>query len=346
MTSEMLSGSLKYLRRPLEANVTQGQRVLIVTDFSQDARVWQAAMLILNDIGADAAVALFDARPADYYDPPLTICRAMLQADINVLLTSTGMLHSGAAMAAMAAGIPTVCMDGGMTWEMFQGGAVEADYHEILKLKHYVGERVFGREADEVRVTTQYGTNVTYSVKGRIFIPALPHPDLDPFVAYRRSDEGRTGSVLYTALFPSGEFNVPPIEGSANGVVVIDLTMHHVGRVRQPIVLKVDGGRITAISGGPEARELEAYLAKYGDDNAYMFPTEASVGINRAARVTGIQREDKNIFGSMHFGLGTNIDVGGTVKSCVHMDGVVFAPTVMVDGIERIRDGQFLVPLD
>ena len=46
----------------------------------------------------------------------------------------------------------------------------------------------------------------------------------------------------------------------------------------------------------------------------------------------GVQREDKNILGSMHFGLGTNVDVGGTIMSNIHMDGVILEPTLYVDG--------------
>jgi 2,5-dihydroxypyridine 5,6-dioxygenase len=76
-----------------------------------------------------------------------------------------------------------------------------------------------------------------------------------------------------------------------------------------------------------------------------MCPAEASVGVNRKALVRGVQREDKNIFGSMHFGLGTNIDVGGTIHSVIHMDGVILEPTLYVDGELRIDGGRFMVPV-
>jgi 2,5-dihydroxypyridine 5,6-dioxygenase len=77
-----------------------------------------------------------------------------------------------------------------------------------------------------------------------------------------------------------------------------------------------------------------------------MFPAEASVGVNAKAIIRGIQREDKNIIGTMHFGLGTNIDVGGSVKSKIHMDGVILEPTLYVDGAKRIDSGKFLVPIE
>ncbi len=138
---------------------------------------------------------------------------------------------------------------------------------------------------------------------------------------------------------------MPPVEFTANGRLVIDLTMHHLGLLHDPIELVISDGRIVDIRGGIEARRLRDHLERWGDENAYVCPAEASIGINRAAMIRGVQREDKNIFGAMHFGLGTNIDVGGTIRSAIHMDGVVLEPTLYVDGEIRIQDGKFLVPV-
>ncbi|MBJ7600655.1 hypothetical protein [Candidatus Nephthysia bennettiae] len=342
----MITGTLEHLRKPFAANVRRGHDVLILTDTQHDPRVWQAVMTIVSELGATPTLALFEPRPADYYDPPAAVCAAMLGADVNVLLASTGMLHSPASMQAMARGIPCICLDGGLRLEDFQQGGVTADYTEIARLKHYVARNVFGAGARQVRVTSRLGTDGTYSVEGRIFVPPLREPGWDPMRAYRRTEEGRKGSPMFACLFPTGEFNVPPVEGSAEGRVMIDLTMHNLGRLQSPIELSVRAGRITAIEGGADAWALRRHLERYGDENALLFPTEASIGINREARIVGVQREDKNIFGAIHFGLGTNIDVGGTVRSNIHMDGVILAPTIEVDGERRVEDGRFLVPLD
>lgn len=48
------------------------------------------------------------------------------------------------------------------------------------------------------------------------------------------------------------------------------------------------------------------------------------------------------ILGTMHFGLGTNVDVGGSILSNIHMDGVILEPTLYVDDEMRIQDGRFL----
>jgi leucyl aminopeptidase (aminopeptidase T) len=338
---------MDYLRRPFVRNVKRGDRVLVLSDTSHDARVWQVVQSILAELGADVTVALFERRPADYYDPPAAVCEAMMRSDINVLLASTGMLHCPANFRAMEAGIPAICMDGGMTLEMFQSGAVTDDMRQIAVRKHYVAKDVFGPAASECRVTSRYGTDFVYRVDGRIFVPPLPGDSFDPYkIINFDKDENRKGGNLYYYLFPTGEFNVAPIEGSANGTLVIDLTMHHLGRLWTPISLTVEHGRVTTIDGGADARILRDYLQVYGDDNAYMCPAEASVGVNAKAVVRGIQREDKNIMGTMHFGLGTNIDVGGSVKSKIHMDGVILEPTLYVDGVKRIDNGRVLVPIE
>lgn len=340
----LISGTLEYLRRPLVTNITKGMSVLVVTDTAHDPRVWQVIMSVLTELGADPVLALFDPRPADYYDPPKAVCEAMAKVDVNILLASTGMLHSPANHHAMAAGVPVICMDGGMTLEMFQSGAVTEDQRQMAVRQHYVAKNIFGADAKICRVTSKYGTDLTYSVENRIFIPKLPD---DSFVPYKINSLGRNKKIPFNRfLFPNGEFNVPPVEASANGKLVIDLCMHQLGRLSSPIELTIKDGRVTAIEGGIDAFTLRNYLRTYGDENAYVCPAEASVGINSKALVRGVQREDKNIMGSMHFGLGTNVDVGGTIMSNIHMDGVILEPTLYVDGDKRIEHGRFLRPVE
>jgi 2,5-dihydroxypyridine 5,6-dioxygenase len=342
-----VTGNMDYLRRPFVRNVKRGDRVLVLSDTSHDPRVWQVVQSILSELGADVTVSLFEKRPADYYDPPAAVCESMMSSDFNVLIASTGMLHAPANFRAMEAGIPAICMDGGMTLEMFQSGAVTEDMKQVAVRKHYVAKDIFGAGAKECRVTSRYGTDFTYRVDGRIFVPPLPNDSFDQYkIINFDKDENRKGGNLYFYLFPTGEFNVAPIEGSGNGRLVIDLTMHHLGRLLAPIELTVKKGRVTSIDGGSDAHILRNYLKVYGDDNAYMCPAEASVGVNANAIIRGIQREDKNILGSMHFGLGTNIDVGGSVKSRIHMDGVILEPTLYVDGVMKMDSGRFLACIE
>ncbi len=344
--NSLMTGTLEYLRRPIIANVTEGMKVLVVTDTAHDPRVWQAIMSILSEVKADATLALFDPRPADYYDPPAAVCEAMKKVDLNILIASTGMLHAHANSDAMNAGVPVLCMDGGMTLEMFQSGAVTEDQKEMAMRQYHVAKNIFGKDAKTCRVTSRYGTDFTYSVENRIFIPNPPGDDFVPYKIQNVSKVQNRKSNMLRFLFPNGEFNVPPVEFTAEGKLVFDLCMHQTGRLYDPIELTVEKGRIVKIEGGAEAHFLRNYLAEYGDENAYICPAEASVGINSKALVRGIQREDKNVLGTMHFGLGTNVDVGGSILSNIHLDGVILEPTLYVDGDKRIEHGRFLRPID
>lgn len=342
----LMTGTLEYLRRPLVANIRPGMKVLLVTDTAHDPRVWQAIMSILSELGADATLAMFDPRPADYYDPPAAVVQAMKTVDVNILLASTGMLHSPANGAAMDAGVPVICMDGGMTLEMFQSGAVTEDQKQMALRNYYVASNIFGKDARHCRVTSKYGCDFTYSVENRIFIPNKPGDDFVPYKIQNVSKVQNRKSNMIRFLYPNGEFNVPPVEGSGAGKLVIDLCMHQIGRLASPIELTVVSGRIVKIDGGADAHTLRNYLERYGDENAYICPAEASVGTNSRALIRGVQREDKNILGSMHFGIGTNVDVGGTIVSNIHMDGVILEPTLYVDADKRIEHGRFLRPID
>jgi hypothetical protein len=345
MTS-LTTGTLEWLRAPLLPNIKPGARVLVLTDTAHDPRVWQAVMGILTELKAEATLALFDPRPADYYDPPAQVCEAMLKSDVNILLCTTGMFHAPSNAAAMKAGIPVICMDGGMTLEMFQSGAVTEDQKAMAIRHYYVGVNIFGLGAKQCRVTSKYGTDLTYSVEGRIYKPNFPGDDFVPYIIQDVAKVQNRKASLLRFLYPNGEYNVCPIDGSGNGKLVIDLCMHQIGRIKDPIELTIKDGRITTIEGGADAHFLRNYLETYGDENAYICPAEASVGINSKALVRGVQREDKNILGTMHFGLGTNVDVGGTIHSNIHMDGVILEPTLYVDGEMRIQHGKFLRPLD
>jgi len=333
-------------KKPLVANVKSGARVLIITDTRQDPLVWKVMAMAVQDLGGDPMVTVITPRPVDYYDPPQPVLEALKHADLGILLASTTMLHAPGCDEVMELGVPLIAMDGGMTRDMLTMGAATADYRMIQEINHLVAVGVFGEDPDEIRMTSDFGTDITCSIKGRMAIPKKPGDGYIPLRVQRWSgteDYGsRKGASLYGFAFPGGEVNTAPIEDSGQGTLVIDTTMHNVGRIDHPIKLTIRDGRIVDIDGEYEADQLRDYLLLYGDDNSWYMPTEFAVGTNYAARVTGLQREDKNILGCVHVGLGTNKDIGGTLQAKLHMDGVILKPTVYVDGVRKIDRGHVL----
>lgn len=337
---------LKNIKKVFVPNVKPGSKVVIVVDTRQDPLVWQVAAQAIDDLGGEPIVTMITPRPADYYPPPDAVVEALKHCDLGVLLATTSMFHSAGCHEVMAQGTPLIVMDGGMTREMFTQGAVTADYGIVKEICYRVAKGVFGDDPDQIRMTSDYGTDLTCSVKGRMFMPGPPKPDYVPLKVEKISESdlfgARKGSKLYGIPFPGGEVNTAPIEDSGSGMLVVDTTIHNVGKLEQPIRITIEKGTIVKIEGGHQADELRDYLTKYGDENSWRMPTEFSIGTNYAARVTGVQREDKNILGCVHVGLGRNDDVGGKIASKLHMDGVVLRPTVYVDGVKKIDHGRIL----
>jgi leucyl aminopeptidase (aminopeptidase T) len=103
--------------------------------------------------------------------------------------------------------------------------------------------------------------------------------------------------------------------------------------VDEPIRITVEDGRAAHFEGGPQARALEATLRSIGDPRAHNL-AEFGIGCNPAARVTGVTLEDEKALGTCHLALGRNDLFGGTVDVGIHLDGVLRAPEILVDGRE------------
>jgi len=61
--SSFVTGNMHYIRAPFVANIKPGNRILILSDFSSDQRVWQVVQATCAELGAETTVALFEGRP-------------------------------------------------------------------------------------------------------------------------------------------------------------------------------------------------------------------------------------------------------------------------------------------
>ena len=156
-----------------------------------------------------------------------------MKSDFNVLLASTGMLHSPANFRAMQAGIPAICLDGGMTLEMLQSGAITDDMKPDRRAQALCGQGRVRRGRQRVPRHLAIRHRLHLQRRGpHHSCRRCPTDDFDPYrIINFDKDENRKGGNLLYYLFPTGEMNVAPVEGSANGKLVIDLTMHHIGRL-------------------------------------------------------------------------------------------------------------------
>jgi leucyl aminopeptidase (aminopeptidase T) len=67
---------------------------------------------------------------------------------------------------------------------------------------------------------------------------------------------------------------------------------------------------------------------------------EFGVGVNPGARITGLTILDEKARGTAHVAFGTNVSFGGTNTAGVHIDAVLRAPTVHLDGVPLLENGE------
>ena len=122
---------------------------------------------------------------------------------------------------------------------------------------------------------------------------------------------------------PCGEGFIAPLEGTAEGTLVVDGSIAGIGRVAEPVALTVRDGHLTEANGADGARLLEL-LTEHGPDGTNV--AELGIGTNESAILTGNILEDEKILGTAHVAFGASAAIGGTVQVPVHLDCVVLRP--------------------
>jgi leucyl aminopeptidase (aminopeptidase T) len=177
-----------------------------------------------------------------------------------------------------------------------------------------------------MRVTSPAGTDVTFSIEGREPKGWLTGICRNP------------GEV---SAFPGGEVSLPPVEGTANGRVVIERVMTDLGSLEGPIVWVVRDGHVVQIEGAADARRLRDHVE--GVENATNIG-ELGIGLNPQARITSDITESKKRIGTAHMAMGDSAGgYGGSVVSDVHLDGILMTPRIELDGRVLADDGRVLV---
>jgi leucyl aminopeptidase (aminopeptidase T) len=212
-----------------------------------------------------------------------------------------------------------------VNYEMLSGDAAAADYRDMDPIGRVLRDKL--TEGDTIEITTPEGMDLTASLGNR-----------DAFYSCGEV-RVRKGMDLYGAGWPDGEASISPIEGTANGTVVWDVSMHEIGLLDEPIEGVFEDGYMTEIRGGSQADELRRILEKTNDPESYNL-AETAIGINPDATITGYMRQDKKAEGYLHLAVGSNDDTGGTVEAPIHLDGIVGNATVKIDGEVVVKDGE------
>ena len=305
-------------------SVKPNEKVLVVTDMTK-VSVARAVAAAAYERGADVVISVMEPRKRAGEEPPAHVAAAMMAADVIFSPVSFSITHTHAVKNAVEKGARAIVMTD-FTEELMMGVGINADFQALKP----VCQRVAGAFAagKSVRVTTPGGTDLKLDATGR------------------------RGNSLYCVVepgqfstVPTVEANFSPVEDSAEGRIVCDASIPYlgIGVMREPLVAEVKGGYITSLSGGGvQGDTLRRNLESQGDPNVYNI-AELGLGLNPMCRMCGIMLEDEGVLGTAHIGIGTSITLGGTRKTPIHYDLIMWNPTVTVDGQEIIRGKEVLI---
>jgi leucyl aminopeptidase (aminopeptidase T) len=293
-------------------NVQDGESVVVVTD---DERRPIGEALYESALAATDDATILQYPPGETHgeEPPEPVAAAMAAADVFLAPTSKSLSHTRARSAATDAGARGATLPG-ITEEVFTTG-LDADYAQIAAHCEDVLAQV--GDADEVRVTTDLGTDITFERGDREWL----------------SDTGLVHDAGGFSNLPAGEVFVAP--ESATGRFVVDGTMMPYGRLDddQTLAFDVADGQVTNI----EDDEIAAQFADLAEDAGDVVYNLAELGIGTNVAVTDLVGSvllDEKAAGTVHIAIGDNAGIGGETDAPIHSDGVVQDPTVYADGEE------------
>lgn len=297
------------------------ERILIITDLNK----WEIGFSLFDNalrLGYDALYVEMKPGIINGEEPPKEIAELMKKFDVVFCPTTKSLTHTDARREASALGVRIATFPGITKEVMIRG--LNADYNYISKLS--VKLKKILEKGKSVRVTTALGTDISFSIAGRTSYASkgLFHK------------KGESGNL------PTGETFLAPVEGTSNGVFIVDGSMAGLGLIKN-INLKVEvkDGYAVKITGGNPAKKLNEMLDSVGKEARNI--AEFGIGTNPSAKLSGVLLEDEKVMGTIHIALGNNKSMGGSVNVPIHLDGVVKKPTVYLDGKLLMKDGKLLV---
>ena len=293
--------------------IKRKDNVLIITD-NKKMKIAKKFKRALKGIADNISIVKIKVDKINTYDAMKPIMKIMLESDVIIAVTTHSITHSDARIAASKKGARIASMPG-FTESMMK--ALQADPYEMLRVSKRI-ERVL-RKTDMVRVMTPSGTYISFSIKNR------------------KIEEG-SGIIKTKGAYdnlPGGEISLSPVEGTANGLMVINSMGTY---AKNGTLVHVKDGRAFDIS------DKKCLLAKiFNTVKSSANIAEFAIGLNKKAKIIGNILQDEKVYGTCHIAFGNNKSYGGKVFSKVHMDAILFKPTIWFDEKMIMKKGKLLL---
>ena len=307
------------------AKVKPGEKVLIITDFSEQIPHAQALAGAVWQAGAEPIITIIVPRKVHGKEPPELVAESMKKANVILLPISVSITHTTALKSALGGGARAIILTDISDGLMGEGG-IEADFEQVKPKCEKVAKLL--TDTDFVKLTSPRGTNLTMSLKGR---KGNAHTGL--------AREPGTASTV-----PDIEANISPMEGTAEGVFIADgsIPYYQIGVLREPVIFTIEKGVVVKIEGGDQARTISNMMAAQNNPLVYNI-AQLAFGLNPKCSMSGLTLDDEGVYGTAHIGIGTSIVLGGEVMASMHFDAVMWKPTLEADKKVVLKDGEWLI---
>ena len=281
----------------------------IVTDDKREP-IGNVLYEVASEVADDVVIVRYPPGETHGSEPPAPVAAAMAGADVVLAPTTKSLSHTRARTEANDAGARVATLPG-ITEDVFTTG-LDADYESIAAHCDDVLEQV--ADADEVRVTTPAGTDISFGIGDREWL----------------ADTGIVHEPGIMSNLPAGEVFVSP--ETATGTFVVDGTMRPHGLLEDGhrLTFEVEDGLVTHISDDEIRGTVEGAAENVGDA-AYNL-AELGIGTNVAvSELVGSVLLDEKAAGTVHIAIGDNAGIGGETEAPIHLDGILREPTVYAD---------------
>jgi leucyl aminopeptidase (aminopeptidase T) len=325
------------VRTMLEVNMgwQPGERLLVVTDVPRPedwagmplpalTEMLERAVLarqvaeVARRMRPEGAVdfVVYPATGGHGAEPPADLAARLRQADVVIALTTYSLSHTDAREAATHAGVRLASMPSFLAEMFYPDGPMAVDYRQVAAEAEAIARQL--TDAREAWVRSPAGTDIRFSLVGRAGMA-------DTGLYLRRGEWGN---------LPAGEAYIAPVEGTAEGVLVVQAGWHPGLTEEMRLVFRA-GQVVEVLGGGRVGEELRQFLRPGDDAPLYAARrnlAELGVGTNPNARRPDNVLEAEKIRGTVHIAVGDNAHMGGRVAADFHEDFVVPQAELWLDG--------------
>jgi len=309
--------------------VKPGQNLLVISDdYARPISLAYDITDLANSMGIETVLTMMKGRTHAGDEPPPTIAAAMKAANAIVqVFESWDIAHTTARKEATEAGVPRiVLMSGDIGEDYLREPITPRDLDKIKERTDKVAQML--GNGDRVELRTSHGTNLTFSISGR---PGRNFHALSDYPIIVAPD--------------SAEGSIAPVEGTTEGVMVIDHAVEGWGYLlRKPISFEVKNGkvRLETVSSDilEEAERLKRLLSL---ENASNCAAELGIGTSHTIKALRGSLMDAGAAGVIHIAFGRNDDFGGNTWSQVHQDCLMTDATLKIDDVYIVENGELKV---